>query len=72
MNKLKLAASFLIIALVLSCGFLKNKVEEKVNEKIDEQMKKVDSTMKTVNPDSLKKIMKSIDSIKSKTEKPKK
>ncbi len=72
MNKIKFILSLIVIAVVLSCGFLKDKVKEKVNEEVDEQLKKIDSTVKSVNPDSLEKMMKKIDSIKSKTDKPKK
>lgn len=69
MNKIKFITAILILAIVTSCGWFKNKVEEKVNEevnkKIDESLKKVDSSFSKEKLDSL---MKQVDSIKIKTD----
>jgi len=65
MNKIKFVISILIIFLITSCGWFRQKVEEKVNEKIDKNLKKIDSSLSKVKMDSL---MKQMDSLKVKTD----
>lgn len=60
-NKLRFITAILIFSLIASCGWFERKVEQKVNEKIDENLKKIDSTFSKSKMDSL---MKQLDSIK--------
>jgi sensor domain CHASE-containing protein len=66
MNSIKLILSLAILIGVLSCNKISEKVEKKVNEKIDrtidENLNKIDSSLNQANIDSLKRMMKSIDS----------
>jgi len=64
-NTLKFASAISVIIVIASCGWFKKTVEEKVNEKIDENLKKVDSTFSKDKMDSL---MKQLDSIKIKAD----
>lgn len=66
MNTLKFFISLVILSGILSCNKISEKVEQKVNEKIDrtidENLKKIDSSLNKADLDSLKKMMKSVDS----------
>ena len=64
-NTIKFITAIVIIIVIASCGWFKRTVEEKVNEKIDENLKKVDSTFSREKMDSL---MKKLDSIKVKAD----
>ncbi len=60
-DTIKYFSAVLIIALITSCGWFKKKVEEKVNEKIDENLQRIDSSLGKSKMDSL---MKQLDSLK--------
>ena len=66
MRTFKFLVSIVILLGILSCSKISEKVEQKVNEKIDktidENLKKIDSTLTKSDIDSLKRIMKSLDS----------
>lgn len=64
-NKIKFIISILILFLILSCGWFRQKVEEKVNEKIDENLKKIDSSFSKGKIDSL---IKQMDTLKLKSD----
>ena len=64
-NKLKFIIAITIVIVIASCGWFKKTVEEKVNEKIDENLRKIDSSLSKERMDSL---MKSLDSIKVKSD----
>ncbi len=53
-----------VLFVILGCGFLKDKVEQKVSDEIDEQVKdserKLDSIMESTNLDSLQQQLDSI------------
>ena len=55
---IKIIFAFFVIFLITSCGWLKDKVEkkidEKVNQTIDENLRKIDSNMSRQKLDSLK------------------
>ena len=66
MKSLKFIISLAVLFGILSCSKISEKVEQKVNEKIDktidENLKKIDSTLSKSDIDSLKKLMKNLDS----------
>ena len=63
-NNIKFIMTVAVLFAVFGCGFLTDKIEEKVNEEIEQQVKdserKIDSIMNSTNMDS---INKQIDSI---------
>jgi hypothetical protein len=65
MNSFKFFISLAILFGILSCSKVSEKVEQKVNEKIDktidDNLKKIDSTLNKADLDSLKRMMKSLD-----------
>ena len=66
MRTFKFLFSIAILLGILSCSKISEKVEQKVNEKIDktidENLKKIDSTLTKSDIDSLKRLMKNLDS----------
>jgi hypothetical protein len=76
MNTFKFFISIVILLGILSCSKVSEKVEQKVNEKIDktidENLKKIDSTLNKADLDSLKKMMKNLDTTVEKELKSKK
>ena len=64
-NTIKFITAITIVIVIASCGWFKKTVEEKVNEKIDENLRKIDSSFSKERMDSL---MKSLDSIKVKSD----
>jgi hypothetical protein len=67
MKTFKFFIAVAVLLGVLSCSKISEKVEQKVNEKIDktidENLKKIDSTLNKSDIDSLKKLMKGLDTL---------
>lgn len=63
-NKIKFITAIAVVFVVFGCGFFKDKVEQKVNEEIEQQVKeserKLDSIMESTNLDSLQRQLDSI------------
>jgi regulatory protein YycI of two-component signal transduction system YycFG len=65
MYKIKFLIAIIILGIILSCSKISEKIEKKVDEKIDktieENMKQIDSSLHKSDIDSLKKLLKQLD-----------
>ena len=63
-NRIKFLSAVIVLFVIFGCGFLADKVEEKVSEEIDQQVKeserRLDSIMESTDMDSLQRQLDSV------------